>query len=1056
MTAPIRSVSRGALVGAGASIVVALGDYGAAWMWQPLFRDRVSLLWRMFAIHVPIGAIVGALICAIALGAGGPLARVSARIAHGDSERTHLWRRRLFPAPFVALAGPLLAWVAHLLFTGGSASRLPARSALVAIAALGLVAGLYVAVRLGRVVFERARDLRPARGRVVALALLALQFLIGKVDQTFYPKLYGYLHACLAAAGWLVAALAVAVAAMHLPRLRRLEERLGARALLGLAPLAALLAFALGTLDGDQNVRVALFDPRAASSRSLMQGLETVLSGTSTGASAEAIERARRERERLRAALRADGLPVAADAHVLLVTIDALRADHLGTYGYERGLSPNLDRLASEAVVFERAYAAAPHSSYSLCSLMTSEYVHETVDLGLPLPDATLPRALAEAGYQTAGFYTLGIFHTEGERLSKYRDDAFGLALHDHSDTTAEAKTDEVLDEVDRIVARGEPPSFLWVHYFDVHEPYDDRSLGDSDIDRYDGEIRIADRAFGRLLSEVERRFQRDVVVVVSADHGEEFRDHGGVYHGSSLYEEQIRVPLIVRAPGLAPRRVVAPVETVDIAPTVLALAGVPAPRTMRGDDLRALAVGRIDTMGPAFAAVTHKRMAVRWPYKLIADLRFNLYELYDLAADPRERTNLAGSRPELLDELRGEVYAWLDSLRAAGEADGRRDPHVAALDLGRLGDRRSVEPLAALIADESAPIDARREAGRILGRLADPRSADMLVRAMSSREPLVAAEAAIALGRMYDARAKDALRELVFSEDPDLRVRSAVSLGRLRDPAAVPGLVDALRIADERYEREEAVRWLGRLHDGRAVEPLIALIPEFRLRHLIVIALGDIGDARALPTLLDMLDWEHHTNIRDNVVRALGQLADPRARERIVAVAASEPDSKSAGESLVRLGTIEAGLVGGTDVSPASTGHRGLAACRAGPLRHDWEYLQRTTCETRGRRATLRLVVPPAIADATDGATAILRARRADTGDAVAVRVALGDTPLDPVRIDGQWSEYRWPIPAGSLRAGALRASIEVDDAATRLSLDHFLLVPRPPTVAAATATAP
>jgi HEAT repeat protein len=497
-----------------------------------------------------------------------------------------------------------------------------------------------------------------------------------------------------------------------------------------------------------------------------------------------------------------------------------------------------------------------------------------------------------------------------------------------------------------------------------------------------------------------------------------------------------------------------APVELVDLAPTLLGMLDRPVPPAMRGDDLRPLALGRIEHVGPAFSGVTYKRMAVRWPYKLVADLRFNLFQLYDLSADPRELTNLASRRPELLEELKGEIYAWIDTLSAPADRGEPVDPRMLAIDRGRLRDRRAVEPLGDLVEDESAPLEMRREAARILGQLSDRRAGGHLTRAMRADEPLVAAEAAIALGRMYDDSARSRLRELVHSEDPDLRVRAAVSLGRLRDREGVPALVEALWIAPSSYERQEAVRWLGRLRDERAVEPLLALIPEFRIRDLSVIALGTIGDRRAYEPLIEMLDWEHHTSIRDNVVRGLGQLGDPRAVPRLVAVAANEPDLENTSESLVRLGALHTGEIGGADVRPGLRGARGFGACHEGPVLHDWNYRHRTWCETQGRRVRVPLRVPRALRSTPDGAIAVLRVRRVDSSVAVDFTVTIADAAHDPVSIDSQWDEHRFTVPSEALATGRLAAVLEIADPSARLRLDHVLLVPRPAQVAAAPGT--
>ncbi len=1037
----------GCWIGAAAGLLAGLLEYGALWLWLPLWGDRLALLGRLLATLVPLGALAGAALGGVGALAGPLAQRLARRPGAGDDARTARWAARLWPLPFVALAAGPLAVVGHLLFTGGKMSRLPARGLLEAIAIIALIAGSWLATRVGRAAFIRTLRFE-GRLRLAALAgAYAVAWVLSKADQRILPNLYGYLHAALGVLVFVACLGFVALAAAGAPRLRALTTP--ARSALLAAALAATFAWQLTTLDRNQNVRVALFDPRAATARSVMQGLAPLFARLAPPAPRLRGRRARDRRGEL-AAL--SGLPEAPGAHVLLVTIDALRPDHLGAWGYPRPTSPRLDALAREGVVFERAYAAAPHSSYSLCSLMTSEYLHETLDLGQPLPTATLPRALEAAGYRTAAFFTVGIFHTEGERLRPYRNDAFGFALHDHTDREAEATTDRVLEEVDRVTREQERPTFFWAHYFDVHEPYEDTHFGTSDVDRYDGELRKADAAIGRLVDAMERRLAAPIIVVVSADHGEEFRDHGGVYHGSTLYEEQIRVPLIVRAPGLAPRRVSAPVQTIDIAPTLLGLAAVDAPASFRGRDLRALATGRVPEVGPAFAAVISKRMAVSWPLKLVADLRFGNFELYDLARDPHERENLAGRHPVELARMQEEVYGWLDALTSAPGATAAPDPRRVALDRGRLGDRRAVDALAELVLDRDAEVAMRREAARMLGRLADGRAGDRLFRALREPNALVAAEAAIALGRMYDRRAHEPLRALVFSEDPGLRTRAAVSLGRLRDRLAVPALIEALWLAETAYDREEAVRWLGRLRDPRAVEPLLALIPEFATRYLVAVALGQIGDRRVYGALSDMLSWEHRSNIRDNVVRGLGLLGDTRAAPRLVDLAASEPELTFTLESLVRLGALERGQIGGTDFVAALPGATGLTRCEAFSPNHDWDYLNRTTCEAAATGASVRVRVPPAVRG-PGGAVLVLSAKRSGGAEPVDVAVALGGATVATLRVGPQWSEQRVSLDAATM--ATLRATSTATLRATApgvsLRLDHLLLVPGLAEVAAA-----
>ncbi|MBN1654818.1 MAG: sulfatase-like hydrolase/transferase [Deltaproteobacteria bacterium] len=1038
-----RLASFGGLLGLGSGLFIALSDFGALWLWLPLWKDRFWLFFRFLVTHPPLGVVAGITLALLALGVKLLAEKTAEAFARGDRERASRITAALIAPMITAIASPFVAWVARLLFTGGKMSKLPQSVALEIITAIVLVIGLWMALALARRLFDFIIQTK-ARVASLAYAGLFLLFLsLSKIDQLVLPTQYPYLHTVLTASCWLIPAYLLAAVALRSRWRARFEKRLSFVGIATAVVSGWVLFWNLSTLDENQNVRVALMDPRASHTRSVMLAIQPLLFGVETGgrdgSSTAAARKARALRQRQNQTGELQALP---EAHVFLISIDALRADHLGTYGYSRPTSPYLDQLANESIVFERAYTQVPHSSYSISSIMTSEYLHETLALGHSLPKKTVATAFNHASYHTAAFYTLGIFHTEGARLKLYEENAYGFALHDHTDRDAGAMTDRVLKEIDRTVSRGEPSSFFWVHYFNVHEPYRATTFGDSDLDRYDSEIREADAAVKRLIEQAQKRLKRDIIVCITADHGEEFREHGGVYHGSSLYDEQVRVPLIFHVPGFAPGRVQAPVKLVDVAPTLLSLADVSVPSSMRGDDLRPLMLRITKSVGPAFSAVTHKRMVVSWPYKLIADLRFNLYELYDLSTDRFERHNLADSNRHLLESLRGEIYAFLDTLSA--ESKKEPDIRLAALNRGKLGDRRAVKPLSDILHDQRASNELRIQATRILGNLSDPQATQSLLEALHSSEKLISAEAAIALGRLFDQRALHALRGLVVSEDPDIRSRAAVSLARLRDRAAVPGLIDALWVAPNEYERQEAVRWLGRLRDSRALEPLINLLPELRTRYLVVVAMGQIGDKRAFEPLADVLSWDAHPNVRDNVIRGLGMLGDTRAIDLILPIAVKDPTLKNSSESLIRLNAIGLKAIGGTDGLKERLKATGFRRCYEGPLLHDWDYLHRTWCETSRESAALRLVVPRTVSDAAHGSVAVLAVRRTDSSKPTQLRLSIGRTDFEPVQVDGGWQEYRWPVEAGILSSGKATARIKSTDRGARFAVDHLLVYPR------------
>ncbi len=628
---------RAVFAGVAGGLLVGAGDFFAGWLWMPQASDRILYGLRLAGLLAPLGGLA-------ALGV------VSLDRAARPRIRRAAHPSRLAPLPLLAVLAPALIALAFALLSGGRVSRLPLHGLLVALTALTLVLAVYFACRVARWIARR-RALPLTRRALLAASLIGLAVLLEKADQTLYPRHYDAIHAAMGALAWTMASLGAWVA---LPRRMPAVFPEGRR---GLLTLIAALALVLASLPGDHDGRAALLSPRAGSARSAMLAVTPLLFGLGRArASASAIDRARRAREARRHALAAGRLPRWDGAHVVIVSVDALRADHLGLYGYRRPISPNLDRLARESVVFERAWTSTPRSSYSLSSLMTGTALHPRVEAGEPLARETLASRFAARGAHTAAFYPEGIFFHQGDRLSSYRERELDFARRDAENHDAESLTDAVLAELGDLRARGEPPSLIWVHYFDVHEPYRERSLGDAPVDRYDGEIRNVDRAFARLLGGLSQ-LSREVVLVVTADHGEEHRDHGGVFHGGSLYEEQLRVPLIVRAPGLAPRRVTQPVSLIDVAPTLSAMIG--AGPIGEGVDLRPMLVGMPFDRGPIRATEDGMRALVAWPDKLIDDERTSALELFDLTRDPGERVNLADGAPARVDALEAELAVY-------------------------------------------------------------------------------------------------------------------------------------------------------------------------------------------------------------------------------------------------------------------------------------------------------------------------------------------------------------------------------------------------------------
>jgi arylsulfatase len=398
---------------------------------------------------------------------------------------------------------------------------------------------------------------------------------------------------------------------------------------------------------------------------------------------------------------------------VVLVLIDTLRADHVGAYGYARPITPSLDALCAQATLFENAIAQAPHTIPSMLQLMTSRYAQ---GLEIPAADRTLAEALQAQGYDTLAVVENPNFeqHPTAHGLKRgfrrfYRNgviDRVSLAQQLYRTNTpadaVTAQTARALRTRDRA-----KPLFLWVHYFDPHDPYlppfaDDLEAlsqdspspytGDvratdvylkdppprlSPADRghivalYDAEVRYADQAVGELFALLRAEgLYENALIVVASDHGESLGEHGVWTHGRSAWDAEIRVPLIVRRPGQArPERVRDAVELLDVFPTVLDLAGLPA------DGLRLDGESLFRHGGrPAFLFWKQWQVVRTAEWKLVQAGDGLL--LYRIDQDPGEERDLFAARGDVARSL---LAARDARLRAAGASAQELDERSRA-----------------------------------------------------------------------------------------------------------------------------------------------------------------------------------------------------------------------------------------------------------------------------------------------------------------------------------------------------------------------------------------
>jgi len=380
--------------------------------------------------------------------------------------------------------------------------------------------------------------------------------------------------------------------------------------------------------------------------------------------------------------------------NIVLITIDTLRADHLGCYGYQRATSPNIDCLAKNGTVFKNAIAQAPWTIPSLASLLTSKFPPE---LGMIEKYSTfdgqhklISSYLQENGYETAGFVSCVLdFLTPKRGFAEGFDHYIGLEM-----IRADAINQHAFDWLDQ--RSGDRPHFMWVHYCDVHSDYEapspfEKSFTEEQIDKhlgktrtlkgvlkgqtvlsareleqvitlYDQEIHYTDHHIGQLITKLKESGQfDDTLIIIGADHGEEFLEHGGVLHQTSLYDELLRAPLIFHYPKRFPKnkRVQTQVQNMDIVPTLMEFCGLPLPEDFRGKSLLAsileepneeenYSFAHLDISSFNLGCEEWKESILRTVYmarsnaeKLIYEPLKESFEYYDLIADPKELNDL-------------------------------------------------------------------------------------------------------------------------------------------------------------------------------------------------------------------------------------------------------------------------------------------------------------------------------------------------------------------------------------------------------------------------------
>lgn len=399
-----------------------------------------------------------------------------------------------------------------------------------------------------------------------------------------------------------------------------------------------------------------------------------------------------------------------APANIILITLDTTRADRMGFLGSKSRLTPNLDELAKQGVVFTRAYAQVPLTTPSHAAILTGTYpqFNHIEDLGSPLAKDLpyLPDILHRRGYRTWAFVGAMILDPVNKGAPGFERgfDKYDAGFHRRRPGEERYKSVErrAGDVVDRALAwlskRPAGPFFLWLHFYDAHDPYDPPEPFKTRYASapYDGEIAYTDAAVGKFLTALRARgLYAGSTIAVMADHGEAFGEHGEQRHGMFLYDETVHVPFLMKLPAsrAAGKRVEARVALADVAPTLLQVAGAAVPSAMQGQSLVAWMNSGVRAGTPAgtqagehpvYSETNYPHKAFGW--SMLRSWRTGKYlyvqapkaELYDQSTDPNALKNLAADSKAVADTMESQLTTFQAKTSSEKKEKTQLDPAQA------------------------------------------------------------------------------------------------------------------------------------------------------------------------------------------------------------------------------------------------------------------------------------------------------------------------------------------------------------------------------------------
>ncbi len=391
------------------------------------------------------------------------------------------------------------------------------------------------------------------------------------------------------------------------------------------------------------------------------------------------------------------------DKNIILITIDTLRADRLPVYGYTGVKTPHISNLAASSIVFQDTIAEVPLTLPSHTSILTGllplkHGVRDNATFVLDSKITTLAEILKAQGYTTAAFVSSAVLDSRyklDQGFDFYFDNFEESGIEESPGTGVERRAADTEKEAEEwILENREKKSFIWVHFYDPHDPYKPPVPYQTEYAAapYDGEIAYTDEAIGKLIAKLEAlQLMEKTILIMTADHGESLGEHGELTHGIFLYDSTIRVPFLIRLPQGTPKSIPGLVRHIDIAPTLLDWVGITPDPAMQGKSLINLIQGKESDKRPAYSESKFGELHYGWSPLMSITTRDYKYihaprpELYARKSDPSESNNIIKQKDSIAKELNKDLESILGTdstqdLQSSAKVDPEMEEKLRAL----------------------------------------------------------------------------------------------------------------------------------------------------------------------------------------------------------------------------------------------------------------------------------------------------------------------------------------------------------------------------------------